>query len=300
MHRIQLKHFDLNLLLCLDALLSTRHVSQAAEAMSLTQSGMSKNLSRLRDAFKDDLLVRAGNGMVLTPKAEQLAGEVKALLGSLEGMLTNNSFNAETTAMQFTVAASDFLMQLYIPDFLDNLLRQAPLMQMKLVGWSEHTLSQLESGAVDFLFGGMTDAPAGVYRKILNTSEYVCITRKHHPIFVNGFSLENYLKVGHVSLDLTGKGSNPVDDWLKTKGLTRRVVVKTPYFMSGVAMVSHSDLVMLAHAGLAERASKHYELDIFPLPFQLEMPPFGIFWHERSKNSAPHLWFRNQVVSLLN
>lgn len=300
MHRTPLKNFDLNLLLCLDALLSTRHVSQAAEVMSLTQSGMSKNLSRLRESFQDDLLVRAGNGMVLTPKAEQLAGEVKALLASLEGMLTRHAFDPETAPMQFSIAASDFLMQLYIPDFLGSLLQQAPLLQMKLVGWSEHTLSQLESGVVDFMFGGLSDAPPGVYRRILNTSEYVCITRKNHPAFSNGFSLEGYLNVGHVSLDLTGKGSNPIDDWLKDKGLTRRIVVKTPYFMSGVAMVSHSDLVMMAHAGLAERAQKHYDLDVFPLPFQIQMPPFGIFWHERSKNSASHIWFRKQVVSLLN
>lgn len=299
MDRVQLKNFDLNLLLSLDALLKQRHVSRAADALSLTQSGMSRNLARLRHHFQDELLVRSGNRMMLTPRAEQLASVVATLLDSTEEMLAAEQFDPATVSLQFTIAAADFLMQLYVPDFLPLLLETAPGIRLKLVNWSEHTFTELETGELDFTFGGLMDAPPGVYRKILSKVEHGCISRKQHPVLKEGFSLERYLEAGHIALELTGKGTNPVDDWLLSQGLSRNVVVRTPYCMSGIAMVSQSDLVMMGHRGLVERASKHYPLDFHPLPFQIPMPKFGLFWHERTKNSAAHIWFREFVASAL-
>ena len=297
MDRAKLKHFDLNLLLSLDALLTELHVSRAADALSITQSGMSRNLSRLRQLLEDDLLVRSGNRMILTPRAEQLAEMARSLLNSMDEMLTTEQFDPATASLPFTIAAADFLMQLYLPEFLPPLLQQAPGIRFNLVNWSEHTFTQLENGELDFMFGGLMDAPPGVYRKTLSKAEHGCVSRKNHPAFQYGFTLEAYLKVGHIALDLTGKGSNPIDDWLQSQGLRRNVVVRTPYCMSAVAMASQSDLVMIGHRGLVERAQKHYDLEFHPIPFEIPMPRFGIFWHERTKNSAAHTWFREFVAS---
>ncbi len=297
MNRAQFKHVDLNLLLSLDALLTERHVSRAADALSITQSGMSRNLSRLRQLFQDELLVRSGNRMILTPRAEQLADMARSLLDSMGEMLTTEQFDPATASLQFTIAAADFLMQLYLPEFLPLLLEQAPGLRFNLVNWSEHTFAQLESGELDFMFGGLMDAPTGVYRKTLSKAEHGCVSRRNHPAFQNGFSLESYLSAGHIALDLTGKGSNPIDDWLLSQGLRRNIVMRTPYCMSGVAMASQSDLVMIGHRGLVQRAQKHYDLEFHPIPFDIPMPRFGIFWHERTKNSPAHIWFRNFVAS---
>ena len=51
---------DLNLLVALEALLSTRSVSRAAERLNLSQPAMSAALGRLRDYFRDDILVVQG------------------------------------------------------------------------------------------------------------------------------------------------------------------------------------------------------------------------------------------------
>ncbi|MCG8315722.1 MAG: LysR family transcriptional regulator [Pseudomonadales bacterium] len=296
MTKAKLKQFDLNLLISLDALLRHRHVSRAAESLALTQSGMSRNLARLRGHLKDDLLVRSGNQMRLTPKAEQLAEEVQRLLDSLDNMLHEKDFDPQTAAPVFTIAASDFLMQLFIPDLLPTFLDQAPNAKLRLVPWSESTFSQLESGELDFMFGGLSDAPAGIYRKTLGIAEHGCITRKKHPGFKDDFSLERYIQADHIALDLTGKGTNPVDEWLKNQGLSRNVVVRTPYCMSAIAMASITDLVMMGHRDLFARAKKYYAIDFHPLPFKVPMPSFGLFWHERTKHSAAHTWFRDFIT----
>ena len=69
---------DLNLLVTLDVLLSEGSVVRAAQRLQLSASAMSRALARLREATGDPLLVRAGRGLVPTPRAR---GEARTALG---------------------------------------------------------------------------------------------------------------------------------------------------------------------------------------------------------------------------
>jgi DNA-binding transcriptional LysR family regulator len=66
---INLRKFDLNLLVCFDALMSERNVTKAAEKAFLSQSGMSHALNRLRSLLDDPILMRSKQGMMPTPRA---------------------------------------------------------------------------------------------------------------------------------------------------------------------------------------------------------------------------------------
>ena len=77
---------DLNLLMVLDALFVEKNVTRAGERIHLSQSATSGALSRLREYFKDDLLVHVGRRMVLTPLAEELAQPVRELLQQTEAL----------------------------------------------------------------------------------------------------------------------------------------------------------------------------------------------------------------------
>src|SRR5690606_21460886 len=55
-----IRSVDLNLLVALDALLTERHVTRAAERTAVGQAAMSASLARLRKHFGDPLLVREG------------------------------------------------------------------------------------------------------------------------------------------------------------------------------------------------------------------------------------------------
>ena len=67
---------DLNLLIALDVLLSEGSVARAARRLSLSPSAMSRTLARLREVTGDPLLVRAGRGLVATPRAAELRARV--------------------------------------------------------------------------------------------------------------------------------------------------------------------------------------------------------------------------------
>jgi len=62
-HPMNLANLDLNLLVALDALVSTAHVGKAAMRIGLSQPAASHALRRLRELLDDPLLVRAGGQM---------------------------------------------------------------------------------------------------------------------------------------------------------------------------------------------------------------------------------------------
>src|SRR3954468_18012929 len=65
---------DLNLLVTLDVLLAEGNVARAARRLRLSPSAMSRALARLRETTGDPLLVRAGRGLVATPRALEVRG----------------------------------------------------------------------------------------------------------------------------------------------------------------------------------------------------------------------------------
>ena len=71
---------DLNLLVTLDVLLAEGSVTRAGRRLRLSPSAMSRALARLRATTGDPLLVRAGRGLVPTPRALALRDRVRPLV----------------------------------------------------------------------------------------------------------------------------------------------------------------------------------------------------------------------------
>lgn len=78
---------DLNLLIPLNVLLAEGSVARAARRLRLSPSAMSRALARLREATGDPLLVRAGRGLVPTPRALELRERVSQLVKDGEAIL---------------------------------------------------------------------------------------------------------------------------------------------------------------------------------------------------------------------
>src|SRR5204862_4957286 len=73
---MKLSAIDTNLLLALHALLEETSVTRAAKRLGVGQPAMSRSLARLRDHFKDPLLVRKGRQLVLSRAAHALSPAV--------------------------------------------------------------------------------------------------------------------------------------------------------------------------------------------------------------------------------
>ena len=92
---MELKTFDLNLLVVFEAVLRERSVTRAGEKLGLSQPAMSHALNRLRWMLKDQLFVRTPEGMMPTPRAEFLAEPICRALFDLQRTLEPEDFVAE-------------------------------------------------------------------------------------------------------------------------------------------------------------------------------------------------------------
>src|SRR5215216_2166601 len=122
-----LRRFDLNLLLSLHALLHTRNVTQAGDWLGVTQPAMSSDLRRLRQMFKDELLVRIGREYQLTPLASSLVEPLTHAIADIErALMWRPAFDPRADTRSFSVAMSDHIMALFLPMLAIRLPREAP------------------------------------------------------------------------------------------------------------------------------------------------------------------------------
>ena len=105
---MHLREVDANLLVTLDALLVDASVTRAAERLGRSASAISHALAKLREIFADELFVRAGQKLVPTAKALELAPTVHVILAGMESLLRpNKPFDPSETSRDFAVAASE-------------------------------------------------------------------------------------------------------------------------------------------------------------------------------------------------
>ena len=101
---------DLNLLVTLDVLLAEGSVARAAQRLRLSPSAMSRALARLRETTGDPLLVRAGRGLVPTPRALELRERVGRLVEDAEAVLRPaEMLNLSKLVRTFTLRTSEGL-----------------------------------------------------------------------------------------------------------------------------------------------------------------------------------------------
>jgi DNA-binding transcriptional LysR family regulator len=84
---LELRNFDLNLLVAFDLLMQEQNVSRAAECMFVSQSAMSHILQRMRKQLDDPLLVKTPSGMKPTDRALALIDPVRAVLRDVKSLI---------------------------------------------------------------------------------------------------------------------------------------------------------------------------------------------------------------------
>src|SRR5258707_11872787 len=134
MNEIDLRRFDLNLLVVFEVLMMERNVTRAAERLGRTQSAVSHSLSRLRQQLNDPLLIKAGVRMQPTTFALDLLEQARPLLRGMQRVLSPRQiFDPANSRRVFRVAASDF-MQTMFASLLVRLRSEAPGVAVVWVG----------------------------------------------------------------------------------------------------------------------------------------------------------------------
>lgn len=298
---IDLRSVDLHLLACFDALMAEGSVTHAAVRMNLSQPAMSNALSRLRDIFRDQLLVRTARGMLPTPRAIELHVLVRSTLQAFTGLMSEGSdFDALASTSRMTVAVSDYTSALLVPHLLPLMRREAPAMEMTLVAPDQSRAREgLESGEFDLMIGYVVDIPEGLRAVELYRDAFACIVATHHPVIQGSVDLAAYSAATHVRRGTPT--ANPftlevmVDRALEEQDLRRRVALRTQTAFGLAQAVACSDLV----GSMAKTGARHYAsifgLQVLDLPFPIATPTITMVWHERTHRQASARWFREAI-----
>jgi DNA-binding transcriptional LysR family regulator len=296
---VKLAALDLNLLVVLDALLTEHSVSRAAKRLNSTQPAVSRALGRLRVWFDDPLLTRTRHGMVPTPLAVALAGDVRAVLERIEGFVARREgFDPSTVSRTFRATMSDYPQYLLGRALLAKLAAAAPNVSVDVVPWSLEFPAGLESGALDFAISPTTTPVPGLRSRELFTDELVLMARKGHPALAQPMTLRRYAALTHVQSAPNGRQGSVVDDLLAGAGLTRHVVLRVPSNLALPGFVATSDCCATVPAGLAAAMAGSFELQVVSLPFDAPAIRFNLVWHERAHHDAGNAWLRSEMLSL--
>ena len=298
MTRVDLADVNMNLLVALDALLAERGVTGAARRVHVTPSAMSHALAELRELFDDPLLVRAGRGMALTPRAEAVRLPLHRVLLDAQALVRDRAgFDPATAKRNFVIAAPDFLSVLLLPELVAAIAREAPGVTLDIVPSARRGNAwMLETGELDLALGAVVDEAPGIRRVDLCTEGFACAARVGHPSIAGKLTLDDYVRTPHLVITL-GDNARPtwIDEALAKRGRQRRIALRVRHFMVAPLVVSRTDLLMTGPSMLIRHFAALAPLQVLEPPLPLPTYPEEAYWHERFDADPAHRWLRELV-----
>lgn len=293
---------DLHLIRVLNTVLTERSVSRAAIRLGMYQPAVSAALKRLRELAGDPLLVRSGAGMVPTDAGLRMIDPSARILRAAEVLFSDaRGFDAATASHTFSLACSDYMDPLFLPQLVAQIKNLAPLCHVDihpLSGESDYR-TRLAQGEVDIVVGNWPAPPGDLHLARLFGDEVVCLVAKNHPAARRGWDSASWLAAEHVAPTPTHPGAKGViDEHLDKLGLQRNISVRCPHFGLIPAMVASSLLVLTTGRQYCERYTATLPVKILPCPIDFPRMMYYQLWHERTHASASAKWLRDRVKTV--
>ncbi|CAH0291165.1 LysR family transcriptional regulator [Pseudomonas brassicacearum] len=283
---------DLNLLVTLDVLLCEGSVARAARRLQLSPSAMSRALARLRETTGDPLLVRAGRGLVPTPRALELREQVSHLVQQAQAALRPvTTPDLGRLSRTFTLRTREGFVENFAIDLITRIHEQAPGVRLRFVEKTDRDSTALREGVVDLETAVVDkDTSPELRTQALFSDRLIGVVRAGHPLSQAAVSAAGYAAGGHVGVSMRGLDHGIIDQALAALSLSREIVTTVPGFSSALGLARASDLI----ASVPERytASLRVGLHSFTLPFPVPGFTIAMLWHPRMDADPVHRWLR--------
>lgn len=294
---MNLQKLDLNLLVALDALLTEQSVTRAANRIFLSQPAMSGALTRLREHFQDELVVRVGRSMVLTPFGASLAPRVTELLAAISEVIGSRpGFDPATSDREFTVVASEYLLAVFLPLVTARIATVAPRVTLNIqLRASDHEQRMLAGGVdVAMTVQGLA-LPAHPVVPLFQ-DEYVCVAWQGNSRIGEALTVEDFLACGHVVRSMSRDHTFTLEEsWLSTHGYQRKVALRVPTFDSLPRMIIGTDLIAPMQRRLAEMSAEVHSIRILPHPAKVPPLVAVLQWPSFREDDPGNRWLRQLV-----
>ena len=294
---------NLNLIPILQALLKHESVARAAAEIGLSQPAMSGSLARLRELLDDQLLVRVGRSMRLTPRALHLRKQLDEVCSQIELLFQPENFDPSTARHSFRVAVPDYIAFLLTDALLEFLVREAPGIEIHFIDIPPDIIEGMEDSSVDLLvcadFGFWPD----YQKEFLFRERYVAAVADGHPLLK---------KKNITALDLLEFPSPSVNySTTFTTPETKRWLTGIPLvdFDSQISSMNQFNAILLATqpwsvarspATLAWRMRELLPLNLIELADGNAEFDTCMFWTAVTQDAQEHRWLRSVVRDALS
>lgn len=291
---MRFKGLDLNLLVALDVLLTEKNVSHAADKLFLSQSATSGALARLRDYFRDDLLIQVGRKMVLTPRAMALAGRVRAALVQIDGTIIQApEFDPATVVRTIRIIASDFITIAVLKDAIRRIAAAAPGLTIVIEPPADAPSELVERGEVDILAMPEVFLSPNHPSERFFTDGYVVVCWTGSKAFGETITAEEFFAARHATVMFR---TPTYETWfLKNRGQERKIAAVAGSFAALPFLVEGTDNLALMHRSLAHTFARLMPLRIMPSPVDIPELVECLQWHAYAEGDECLAWVREQI-----
>ena len=292
MSQMRLKELDANLLVVLDALLIETSVSKAAERLGRSPSAISHALANLRAVLKDELFVRAGQRLVPTARAEQIAPTVHVIVSGIESLVRPPAeFDPERAALSFRIALAPGAEMALLPTIAE-MTRESTQFKIDIVGLDDAQIGEQLRDARAHLV--VLDHPLDSELPDLSGLEgapqdLVAVKRasaggEAHDLAAPDWVLQNDNFVKNIAATAPDD-EQPV---LQVHPVTS--------FASALLLTMTSDAVAVVPAAMAKAAGEAIDLKQVDLPVKPPVLRPHIIWHRSHEHDEAHRWLRQRLA----
>ncbi|WP_448808759.1 LysR family transcriptional regulator [Agromyces bauzanensis] len=293
-----LSRLDLNLLVSLDALLTERSVTRAAERLHLSQPALSASLARLRTHFNDPILARTGNTYELTPLASRLSEHTTAALDAARRVFESQAeWDPSQSTREFAFYGSDY-------SFATTGRRVAALAAERAPGVRFRFMlhnPQIVEDAVNRLRGA--DAllmPHGFLSDLpftdLWTDTWVVVASEDNPDIGDEVTLDDVGRLPWVFTYQSRTAFTSATRQIQQLGIEPRVETVVESFLALPMFIAGTNRLALVQAGLADYARSVAAVRVFEPPFDATPIHNAMWWHPVHRRDPEHEWLRTLVV----
>jgi len=285
-------------LLC--AIMETRSVSRAADALEISQPAASYLLGQCRKRFGDPLFLKSNKGMMPTPKTLSLYQELRRGIDLLDSALSPAGFDPKTSDRVFRLAMSDIGEMVFLPPILRRLESDAPKTTVEIVQIPLPQLPRaLDFGDVDFAIGNLPEICAETSYETAFNEHYVCLFRKQHRNVKRTMSRSAFERSDHIIVSSPFTGHHSVERSLLDRNLRRRPKLKIANYTSVPNVVAETDLMVVIPSRVATAFAKTHGVRWLPLPVTIPSFDVCVHWSARHETNEGHQWMRSMLLDTL-
>ena len=292
---MKIKDTVLNLFIAFDVIYTEKNLTKSGQVLGITQPAVSNALARLRDLFNDELFIRTSRGMIPTPVANQLIGDIRNALSLIQNTISvSEKFDPSTAEMTFKISIGDTSEYRLLPLLIKQLAEIAPKVKVETyLTARKDAPRELASGAIDFSIDPPLQSDQHLKHEKIYQEDYVMIVREDHPILKKQkITIEDYLDLSHIHISNRKTGMGHVDMTLYKLGLTRNIYLRAQHFLVAPYIVEQSDMAITTTKGFAVDRNLAWR----ELPFDIDPLVLHLYWHENNDNESSSKWMRDLML----